>query len=36
MMGGSVRGRPTRARSRGRRGLGDEMLAWSLVDVDPF
>jgi hypothetical protein len=36
MMGVSVRGRPTRARSRGRRGLGDEMLSWSFVDVDPF
>ena len=36
MMGRRVRGEPARARARGRRGLGDEMLAWSFVDADPF
>jgi len=34
MMGRRVRGEPARARER--RGLGDEMLAWSFVDADPF
>jgi hypothetical protein len=36
MMGRRVRGRSARARSRGRHGLGGEMLAWRMVDIDPF
>jgi hypothetical protein len=36
MMGRRVRGKPARTRSRRRPGLGDEMLAWSLIDADPF
>jgi hypothetical protein len=36
MMGRRVWGKPARTRSRGRPSLGDEMLVWRLVDVDPF
>jgi hypothetical protein len=36
MMDRRVWGKPARTRSRGRPGLGGEMLVWRLVDVDPF